>query len=196
MGVLRLVLLVLAGVLAAIVSAVMAVALNVATGGTARWFPTMERYPLWWTAGSTVAVAGAGLLVWWAQRRYDHTPAGLIPAVQRPEPWVVVRPSEVGKVVSALRGGGTVGITTAVQGAGGFGKTTLAKMVRCDPRLLRKFRGRVYWVTVGRDTHGDALAPLVNGLIARIDPGRVLPAPDTVQAAEQLAAVLAGRRGC
>ena len=84
-----------------------------------------------------------------------------------------------------------MGITTAVQGAGGFGKTTIAKLARCDRRVLRRFRGRVYWVTVGRDATSEGLALLVNGLISRIDPGRALTAPDAGQAAEQLAAVLA-----
>ena len=39
-------------------------------------------------------------------------------------------------VAQLLRGGGaTVGITTALHGAGGFGKTTIAKMVCADPRV-------------------------------------------------------------
>ena len=152
----------------------------------------MERHPLWWTAGATAAVAGAGLLVWWAQRWYDRGLAELVPAVQRPEPWVVDRPAEVSQVVAALRAArGTVGITTAVQGAGGFGKTTVAKMVRADPRVLRRFRGRVYWVTLGRDAGKEALAGLVNGLIAQIDPDRAVTFTDARQAAEHLAAMLA-----
>ena len=187
----RLLLVAGAGVLAAVAGSVLAVALNVDTGGSARWFPTMGRYPLWWTGGATAGVAGAGLLVWWAQRWYDRGMAELVPAVQRPAPWVVDRPAEVAQVTAALRGGRTAGVTTAVLGAPGVGKTTIAKMVRCDGRMLRQFRGRVYWVTVGRDTTGDALALLVNGLITRIDPGRALTAPDAVQATEQLAAVLA-----
>jgi hypothetical protein len=63
----RLTLLVLAGLVAA-AAMVLAVAVNVATGGTAKWFPPIERHPLWWTAGATVAVAVASLLVWAAQR--------------------------------------------------------------------------------------------------------------------------------
>ena len=55
----RLALLVLAGVVAAAAGTVLAVAVNVATGGTARWFPAVERHPLWWTAGATAAVAAA-----------------------------------------------------------------------------------------------------------------------------------------
>jgi hypothetical protein len=112
-------------------------------------------------------MATASALVWAAQRWYDRGLSALVPAVQRPEGWVVDRPEEVGKVVAALRrrGGGTVGITTAVHGAGGFGKTTVAKMVRADRRVLRRFGGRVYWVTLGRDAGREALAGLVNGLI-------------------------------
>ena len=85
----RLTLVILAGLVAAVVATVLAVALNVATGGTARWFPAVERFPLWWTGGATAGVAGAGLLVWWSQRRYDQAVAELVPAVQRPEAWMV-----------------------------------------------------------------------------------------------------------
>jgi hypothetical protein len=52
----RLALLVLAGVVAA-ATTVLAVAVNVATGGTAKWFPPVERHPLRWTAGATAAAA-------------------------------------------------------------------------------------------------------------------------------------------
>jgi WD40 repeat protein len=153
----------------------------------------MDRHPLWWTVGGTAGVAGAGLLAWWAQRRYDRGLAELVPAVQRPEPWVVDRPAEVDQIVSALRRRrvGTVGITTAVQGAGGFGKTTVAKMVRADRRVLRRFRGRVYWVTLGRDAGREALPGLVNGLIAQLAPDRPVTFTDAGQAADHLAAILA-----
>ena len=98
----RLGLLTLAGLLAAAASTVLAVALNVATGGTARWFLPVERHPLWWTAGATVTVAGAGLLTWWAQRWYDRGLAELIPAVQPFERgWWTGRPRS--QVVAALR---------------------------------------------------------------------------------------------
>ena len=188
----RLALLVLAGVVAAAAATVLAVAVNVATGGTAKWFPPVERHPLWWTAGATAAVAVASLLVWAAQRWYERGLSVLVPAVQRPEPWVVDRPAEVDQIVAALRrSAGTVGITTAVHGAGGFGKTTVAKMVRADRRVLRRFRGRVYWVTLGRDVGKQALAGLVNGLIGQVEPGRAATFTDARQAAEQLAAVLA-----
>ena len=186
-----------AGMLAAAAGTVLAVALNVATGGTAHWFPAVDRYPLWWTAGATVGVAGAGMMLWRVQAWYDRSLAELVPAVEQLQAWVVERPDEVNEVVAALRrrSGGTVGITTAVQGAGGFGKTTIAKMVRADRRVLRWFGGRVYWVTVGRDAGRQALPGLVNGLIAQLEPDRAVTFTDARQAAGYLAAVLAkGRR--
>ena len=84
-----------------------------------------------------------------------------------------------------------MGITTAVQGAGGFGKTTVAKLVRADRRVLRRFRGRVYWVTLGRDAGKEALPGLVNGLIAQLEPDRAVTFTDARQAADHLAAILA-----
>jgi hypothetical protein len=186
-------LLVLAGVLVAATGTAVAVTANVATGSKAQWFPPVGRHPLWWMAGATTAVAGAWLLAWWAGRRYDRELAVLVPAVQRPEPWVVDRPAEVDQIVAAVRyrGGATVGITTAVHGAGGFGKTTVAKLVRADRRVLRRFGGRVYWVTLGRDVRKEALARKVNDLIARVEPGHPVTFTDARQAGEHLAAVLA-----
>jgi WD40 repeat protein len=187
----RLALLVLAGLVAAAAATVLTVAANVATGGSAPWFPAVGRHPLWWTAGATAGVAMSSLLVWGTQRWYDRTLKVLVPVVQRPEPWIVDRPAEVNQIVTALRRGSSVGITTSLNGAGGFGKTTVAKMVRADRRVLRRFGGRVYWVTLGRDADRQALAGLVNGLIAQIDPHRAVTFTDARQAGEYLAAVLA-----
>lgn len=189
----QLALVILAGLAAAAAGTVAAVAVNVATGGSAPWFPGMDRRPLWWTIGATVLVAAAWLLAWQVQCRYDRALAELVPAEQRPEPWWVSRPAEVSQVITALRreAEGTVGITTALQGASGFGKTTVARMIRCDPRVLRRYRGRIHWVTLGRDTGQQALAGLVNGLITQIDPGRPVTFTDPRRAADHLAAILA-----
>jgi hypothetical protein len=84
------------------------------------------------------------------------------------EPWVVARPTEVAGIVSALlhEEAATVGITTSLQGAGGFGKTTLALMVGADPQVRKRFSGYVYLVTVGRDVRGaSAIAAKVNDVI-------------------------------
>ena len=80
----------------------------------------------------------------------------------------VDRPAESDAVVAALVRGpsGTVGITTGLHGAGGFGKTTLARMVCADSRVRRQFGGRIYLVTVGRDVRGPAaIAAKVNDVI-------------------------------
>jgi len=147
----RWVLLTLSAVATATAATLVAIAVNVATGGTAPWLPAVEQQPLWWSAGGTAAVAVAGVAGWWTRGAVDR-PLPLVPAEQRPEPWIVGRPREVDQIVDALlhSGGRTVGVTTSLQGAGGFGKTTVAKLVRADRRILRRFGDRVHWVTVGR----------------------------------------------
>jgi WD40 repeat protein len=146
-----------------------------------------------WLAGSVAAVAGSALFGLWTQRRYEQALAELVPAAQRPESWVVDRPAEVRKIVQAVtrRGVGTVGVTTAVQGAGGFGKTTVARLVRADRRVLRRFDGRVYWVTLGRDVLKDGLLRPLNDLFTRLGASPAQPFTDVRQAAEYLASVLA-----
>jgi hypothetical protein len=88
----RLALLTLAGALEAAAGTVLAVAVNVATGGTAKWFPTMDRHPLWWVAGATAAVACAGLLIWGAQRWYGRLspPDSAPPAATAEQPTSLV----------------------------------------------------------------------------------------------------------
>ncbi|MEU0047779.1 NB-ARC domain-containing protein [Streptomyces werraensis] len=54
------------------------------------------------------------------------------------------------------RATGPVGLTTALEGAGGFGKTTLATLVCASPKVKKHFQGRVYFVTVGRSVRGRA----------------------------------------
>ncbi len=60
-----------------------------------------------------------------------------------------------------------MGITTGLYGAGGFGKTTLAKMACADDRVKERFGRFVYpVVTVGRDLRGpEAVAAKVNDVI-------------------------------
>jgi hypothetical protein len=80
----------------------------------------------------------------------------------------VKRPEEVNRVVAASRrrDGGTVGITTTRDGAGGFGKTTLATMVCADRRVWHRFSGWIYLVPVGRDVQRkEAIAEKVNYVI-------------------------------
>ena len=135
--------------------------------------------------------------------------------------WVIDRPAEAGQVVAALLAGGgrPVGITTGLHGAGGFGKTTLARMVCADRRVQHRYRGGVVPVTVGRDVRGGAaVAAKVNEVIkavageeatftdpdlagsrlgALLDAGpRRLLVIDDVWEAEQLAPFTVGGRNC
>ena len=125
--------------------------------------------PLAALAAIVAAVAGVWPLV---SRRPEVTvppepEVAMPPRVQVPE-WVVDRPTELAAVVSALvdAAGGMVGITTGLFGAGGFGKTTLARMVCADPLVRQRFSGRVYFVTVGRDVRSAAaIAAKINDVI-------------------------------
>ena len=121
---------------------------------------------LW--AGIVAALAGvvaAAAAVWVLMPEPGKVPLGPEPKL---EDWWVDRPAQLSAVVKALVDGqpGTVGITTGLYGAGGFGKTTLAHMVCADRRVRRWFRGRVYLVTVGRDVReAAAVADKVNDVI-------------------------------
>lgn len=53
-------------------------------------------------------------------------------------------------------GDGKVAITTALRGAGGYGKTTLAKAVCRDQRIKDKFPDGILWVTLG-ETPGNLI---------------------------------------
>jgi hypothetical protein len=168
--------------------------------------------------GALAGVVAAAAALWVLVPRPSRVP--LPPELEVPD-WVVGRPAELAAVVSALAGGqaGAVGITTELYGAGGFGKTTLARMVCADRRVRRQFGGRVYLVTVGRDVRGAAaIAAKVNDVIKLVfdvdavfaDPqlagrrlGSLLDAGprrllvlDDVWEAEQLAPFTEGGKGC
>jgi hypothetical protein len=119
-----------------------------------------------WAAllGALATIVAAAAAMWALMPRQAAAPA--LPAPQIPD-WWVGRPAELTAVVDALAGGaGRVGITTGLYGAGGFGKTTLARMACADPRVRQQYEGRVYVVTVGRDVRGPAaVAAKVNDVI-------------------------------
>ncbi|MFM9499711.1 NB-ARC domain-containing protein, partial [Streptomyces galilaeus] len=70
--------------------------------------------------------------------------------------WFVDRAQTRAAAAAVCRGGRAVGITTSLWGAGGFGKTTLATAVCARRRVRRRFRSRIYPVTIGRDVRGRA----------------------------------------
>ncbi len=99
-------------------------AINVSAGvkGRLSWPLSLVRthpFRSWVVLAGVVSLAE---VVGWAVRRRGQ--AGLLPPELRPPEWVVDRPEEAGRVVVALRrrDGGSVGISTALQGAGGSGR--------------------------------------------------------------------------
>ena len=116
----------------------------------------------------------------------------LVPAELDVPDWVIGRPAELAAIVGALvdRRTATAGTTTGLYGAGGFGKTTLARMVCADRRVRRRFRGRVYLVTVGRDVRGAAaISAKVNDVI-KIVAGEDATFTDPQLAGRRLGALL------
>jgi hypothetical protein len=78
--------------------------------------------------------------------------------VDRPE----LMAAAVAKLLTGASDGRTVALTTALQGAGGFGKTTVAAQL-CH-KLKAEFPAGILWVTIGQQTGGAELAAKINDL--------------------------------
>ena len=142
-------------------------------------------------AGPLAALAGivAAVAAVWALPRPPKV--ALPPNLELPD-WLIDRPTELAAVVTALVStqAGKVGITTGLYGAGGFGKTTLARMVCADRQVRQHFGGRVYVVTVGRDVRGAAaISAKVNDVI-KLVAGEDATFTDPQLAGQRLGALL------
>ena len=124
-----------------------------------------------------------------------HPPAGLSCPSPRSTATRSTGPSCCGQVVDAVvaREAGTVGLTTGLVGAGGFGKTTLARMVAHDPRVQERFPDGVVWITVGADMGAPELAAEITS-VARLFDGTVPQLTNPLSAGAKLRDVVAGRR--
>jgi WD40 repeat protein len=87
-------------------------------------------------------------------------------------PEVFVERRQLGALVGLLcdaavhpAGHASVGITTALRGAGGFGKTTLARALCFDARVRAAFPDGILWVTLGAHIRPDTLVGRVLGLL-------------------------------
>ncbi|MFI5791638.1 NB-ARC domain-containing protein [Streptomyces sp. NPDC051640] len=136
-----------------------ALAGNAATA-TSRWpgvLDMLRRDPWLWTG----VLAGLAVLATSAAMRMQLRPA---PGRDDPPPpapvsvpeWFVDRAQTRAVAAAVCSSDRAVGITTSLWGAGGFGKTTLANAVCARRRVLRRFRSRIYTVTIGRDVRSRA----------------------------------------
>ena len=106
-----------------------------------------------------------------------------VPVIDRPEissPLLDALTDESDTVLS---------LRTALEGAGGFGKTTLAAHVCNHPRIAERFTGGILWTTVGESTQGARLARLISNLHQALA-GEKLTTSDPMLAGARLGAAL------
>ncbi|MFI9152516.1 NB-ARC domain-containing protein [Streptomyces sp. NPDC053367] len=157
-----------------------------------------------WDAGDPVAgvMGGVFLLGSTAMVVLGRPPAA--PAPVAPAPMVVpdgwVDRAEADQVVDAVlartrrhwRGGDAVAITAGLHGAGGFGKTTLARYAVAQQKVRRAFPGGIWFITIGRDVRGRAaIAAKVAAEMARITGVESTGGDDPEQTGAQLGRLLA-----
>lgn len=96
---------------------------------------------------------------------------------------------EIAELLCRASEGGhaAIGITTALSGAGGFGKTALAQALAMDPRIRRAFPDGVLWAQMGDGlSDRDRLARLYDPIRWWDQDPEMQPAYDTVAAAGAL----------
>ncbi|MFB7672664.1 NB-ARC domain-containing protein, partial [Kitasatospora purpeofusca] len=189
-------LMMLVGGLVVVDATLLSLAANAATGD-AKWPGVLDllRARAWWAvAALTLAAVAIGPLV----ARLERVPAvegdPPLPPAPEVEGWLVRR-AELRQAVDGVlaRGGSTVGLTTSLHGAGGFGKTRLARMVAADRKVRRRFRDRVYLVTIGRDVRGAAEVAAAVGEVTRLITGDNTTFTDPDRAGDHLGRLLAQR---
>lgn len=103
-----------------------------------------------------------------------------------------------GDTASAPSPGGAVvgtaaGMTTGLVGAGGFGKTTLARMLVHDPAVRAGFSDGIVWLTLGDGLSGAELADRVDDACAAVT-GTKPPHADPLLAGAALGRALGRKR--
>jgi WD40 repeat protein len=104
----------------------------------------------------------------------------------------VARPEVLDALVRAVLASSPV-VLTGLEGAGGFGKTTLAALAARDRRVLGHFPGGVLWKTLGQQVTGPGIATAVNDLTEYLT-GQRPTYTDPRLAGAHLAEVISGRR--
>jgi WD40 repeat protein len=93
----------------------------------------------------------------------------------------------IGRLIGSQDGG--IVALTAVAGAGGFGKTTLAAEACRERRVVERFPDGILWVTIGEQTAAAELASKINDLVLHLSGRRPL-FTDPEQAGRHLGGVL------
>uniref|UniRef100_UPI001040E4CF DUF4062 domain-containing protein n=1 Tax=Protofrankia symbiont of Coriaria ruscifolia TaxID=1306542 RepID=UPI001040E4CF len=115
----------------------------------------------------------------------------MVPAATGP---VVDRPELLEALVTGLTAPGSAagGLTTGLEGAGGFGKTTLAAQACRRPEVAARFPGGLLWATVGQHRDGADLAGEISRLCEVLSDERPATADPHVAGA-RLGELLDGR---
>ncbi|MFF1381620.1 NB-ARC domain-containing protein [Streptomyces sp. NPDC058308] len=103
-----------------------------------------------------LGIAAAGVMAWLQSRPPAVANDPPPPSAPTLPEWFIDRAEAHATVTAVCRGDRAVGLTTALAGAGGFGKTMLAEAVCANGQVRRRFRSRIYLVTIGRDVRGRA----------------------------------------
>jgi WD40 repeat protein/nucleoside phosphorylase len=116
-------------------------------------------------------------------------------SIPQPEPGDVARTGIAQDLITRLTtaDASLVAMTTALAGAGGFGKTTMARMLVHDPEVRTHFPDGIIWVTVGEGLQGPALAEAIDNACAAVT-GVKPPFTDPMSAGAELGSVLGAGR--
>ena len=108
----------------------------------------------------------------------------------------IARPGLMEDLIEAVTrpGANAVGMTTALWGAGGFGKTTMARLLVHREEITDQFPDGVVWVTVGEDATGPDLAEKVTNAVVALLGGDRPAVTDPVAAGAELGRALGDRQ--
>jgi WD40 repeat protein len=133
------------------------------------------------------------LAVYHALVKFDQFrgPVFAVPPLRGDE---VARPGLMEDLIAAVtRPVASAVVTTGLWGPGGFGKTTMARMLVHRQDVQEQFSDGMVWVTLGEDTVGPALAEKVTNVVWLLSGDRP-PLTDPLAAGAELGRVLGPRR--
>jgi WD40 repeat protein len=107
----------------------------------------------------------------------------------------IARPELMEELIGAVArpGVSAVGVTTALWGAGGFGKTTMARLLAHCQEIREQFPDGVVWVTVGEDAAGPELAEKLTNVVGLLSGERPV-VTDPVAAGAELGRAIGDRQ--